>query len=111
MGGANLSLLLEEGVARDEGGEGVWEESWPRLGRGEDAAGGSPWERRCVHNTSQGYSEIFLYPAISVISHMNRALSATPQQAFEVALRLKRENSGARGYSPCVISARAFNST
>ena len=54
MGGANLSLLLEEGVARDEGGEGVWEESWPPLWRGEDAAGGSPWERRCVYNTSQG---------------------------------------------------------
>ena len=45
------------------------------------------------------HSEIFLYPTISVISHMNRALSATPQQALEVALRFKRANSGARGYS------------
>ena len=54
-------------------------------------------------------SEIFLYPAISVILHMNQALSTTPQQALEVVLRFKRANSGAGGYSPVCNFSRAFS--
>ncbi|RZR90117.1 hypothetical protein BHM03_00017941 [Ensete ventricosum] len=50
----------------------------------------------------------FLYPALSVIDLMNRALVGSPLDALTVALRFRRANSGAFGdetvgcnFTPC----------